>query len=75
MREIWRLRGIFWDEAVPPQNRWLAKAREWARMGCARPQRHRSAFLRRKALEITLTELKLIAAPAIIGLRTSPKRG
>lgn len=32
-------------------------------------------FLKRKAFDITDTELKLIAAAAIIGLRRMPKNG
>jgi len=39
------------------------------------PTRHNDARLSRKALPITETELKLIAAAAIIGLRRIPKNG
>jgi hypothetical protein len=34
-----------------------------------------AVLLRRRALRITETEEKLIAAPAIIGLRRMPKNG
>lgn len=37
--------------------------------------RYRRALRSRNALAITETELKLIAAPAIIGLNSSPKNG
>ena len=36
---------------------------------------HSFTFLNRKAFPITETELKLIAAPAIIGLNSKPKKG
>ena len=36
---------------------------------------HNFADLKRSAFRITETELKLIAAPAIIGLRSSPNNG
>jgi hypothetical protein len=36
---------------------------------------YRRALRSRNALAITETELKLIAAPAIIGLRSKPKNG
>jgi hypothetical protein len=36
---------------------------------------YRRALRSRSALAITETELKLIAAPAIIGLRSKPKNG
>jgi hypothetical protein len=37
------------------------------------PAAHNSARLSRRALEITYTELKVIAALAIVGLSPSPK--
>ena len=36
---------------------------------------HSLAFRRRKALLMTETELRLIAAPAMIGLSSKPKNG
>jgi hypothetical protein len=36
---------------------------------------HRANFLRRRAFPITETELNVIAALAIIGLRSRPKNG
>ncbi len=36
---------------------------------------HKRMFLRRRAFVMTETELRLIAAPAIIGLSSNPKNG
>jgi hypothetical protein len=36
---------------------------------------HSLAFRSRRALPMTETELKLIAAPAMIGLSSKPKKG
>ena len=39
------------------------------------PPNHSFTFRSRKALAMTETELRLIAAPAMIGLRSTPKNG
>jgi len=38
-------------------------------------ENHSCVFCKRSAFAITETELRLIAAPAIIGLRSKPKKG
>ena len=51
-----------------------ATLKAWTRLVEATTQ-VRSSFLSRRAFTITLTELKVIAALAIIGLRRIPKNG
>ena len=45
------------------------------KIGFLAPRRYSFTFLRRSALVITETELKLMAAPAIMGLSSRPKNG
>lgn len=70
------------DGPLPQHAHFLSISRMRAIPGARRPERseyppmgHRVTRRRRNALAITETELKLIAAAAIIGLRSTPKNG
>ena len=67
-----RDRELFWPHKKISARRQNQHAMARALPGKNHPSR---AFCNRNAFAITETELKLMAAPAMIGLRSKPKNG
>lgn len=61
------------DDRAGSSNGWAVRRRSFH--VTANRVVHSLAFRKRNALPITETELKLMAAPAMMGLRSTPKNG